>query len=115
MGGLLLHIRIHPPDESAFNWIPVISGVVSLVALTILFNFRSTVAWGYILNLTSVIIGTVTMAFYSATHWARPVTWEAILLDSTLPDILVLFAKIPLGYIILRQFRPVIKKQDTKR
>ena len=106
VGGLLLHIRIHPPSESAFNLIPVAAGSVSVLLLPLLFNYRRTVGWAYILNAAIVIIGTVGMAYHSIEHWAGPVTIEAVLLKSTLADILILLAKLPLGHHILRHFRP---------
>ena len=104
-GGLLLHVRIHSPGKSLFNWIPLASGVMTTFALPIMFNFRRTVAWAYLLNLAAVIVGTVTMAYYSAANWQGPVTVGALLLRSTLPDILILLAKVPLGHHILQHFR----------
>ncbi|MHC4983240.1 MAG: hypothetical protein ACYTF6_08755 [Planctomycetota bacterium] len=104
-GGLLLHIRIHPPTESLFNWLPAISGAVTLLVLPVMFNYRRTVAWAYMLNVAAVVVGAAIMAWYSATHWQGPVTWDAVLLKSTLADILILAAKLPLGHHILRHFR----------
>jgi len=109
LGGLLLHIRIHPTSVTAFNWVPIVCGVLTTLALPVLFAFRSTVAWAYLLNVAVVLIGTVTMAYFSAEIVVKspaPVTWQALLLHTTLPDILVLLAKLPLGHVILRHFRP---------
>jgi len=104
-GGLLLHTRIHPPTESLFDWVPAASGIITLLVLPVLFNYRATVAWAYVLNVAAVLVGTVAMAWYSATHWQGPVTWQAVLLKSTLADIVILSAKLPLGHHILRHFR----------
>ncbi len=106
LGGLLLHLRIHPPSHEASDWIPAVSGVLSVIALPLLFSSRRTVAFAYILNATAVVVGTVTMAWYSIEHWAGPVTWEAVLFQSTLADILILLAKLPIAHIILRRLRP---------
>ena len=106
LGGLLLHLRIHPPTEEASHWIPAIFGTVSVIVLPLLFNSPRTVAIAYILNAVSVVVGTVTMAWYSIEHWQGQVTWNAILLESTLADILILSAKLPIAHIILRHFRP---------
>ncbi|MHC4715360.1 MAG: hypothetical protein ACYS5V_00160 [Planctomycetota bacterium] len=104
-GGLLLHIRFHPPGTDLFNWVPVAVGAVSALAVPVLFNYRRTMPWAYVLNLTAVIVGTVTMAYFWARTWPGAVTWDTVLLESTLPDILVLLAKVPLGEQILRHFR----------
>jgi len=104
-GGLLLHIRIHPPTAEIFFWVPVACGALSIVALPAMFNYRATAPWAYLLNIAIVAIGTVAMAWHSVEHWEGPVTWDAILLKSTLADILVLAAKLPLGQQILRCFR----------
>ena len=106
LGGLLLHLRIHPPAKSAYNLVPAVCGGITTFVLPFLFNDRRTVAWAYMLNLAAVIVGAVGMAYFSATHWEGPVTLQTLLLKSTLPDILVLCAKLPIGHQILRYFRP---------
>lgn len=102
LGGLLLHTRIHKPLESAFNWLPVVVTLANAVLLPLLFNSRRTVAWGYLLNLLTVGVGTATMAWFSFTHWKGPVTPWTLLLNSTLADILILNAKLPLAHLILQ-------------
>lgn len=106
LGGLLLHLRIHPPASEAHDWIPAVFGVLSVIVLPLLFNSPRTVAVAYLLNAVSVVVGTVTMAWYSVEHWQGPVTWDAVLLKSTLADILILSAKLPIAHVILRHFRP---------
>jgi hypothetical protein len=106
LGGALLHLRIHPPADSLFNCVPTAFAVINVLVLPFLFNNRRTVAWAYLLNAVTVVVGTVTMAYFSITHWKGPVTVQAVLLQSTLPDIIILAAKLPLAHIILRHFRP---------
>ena len=106
LGGWLLHFRIHPPAADADNLVPAIFGVVSILVVPVLFSQKRTVAWAYILNVAAVAVGTVAMALWSVNNWQGPVTWQAVLLKSTLADILILFAKLPLGHHILRHFRP---------
>ncbi len=110
LGGLLLHLRIHPPTDEASHWIPAIFGVLSVIVLPFLFNSPRTVATAYVLNAVSVVVGTVAMAWYSIEHWQGQVTWDAVLLKSTLADILILSAKLPIAHIILRHFRPKNKR-----
>ena len=109
LGGLLLHLRLHPPANEASNWIPVVFGVLSVIALPLLFNSPRTVAVAYILNAVTVVVGIVAMAAYSIEHWEGPVTWKAVVLESTLADILILLAKLPIAHVILRHFRPKSK------
>ncbi len=106
LGGLLLHIRIHPPSEEAFHWVPVIFGVISTFVLPFLFSNARTVAWAYLINMAAVVVGTITMAAVSIEAWEGAVTLDGVLLRSTFPDIMVLFAKLPLAHHILRHFRP---------
>ena len=109
LGGLLLHLRLHLPADDASNWIPVVFGVLSVAALPFLFNSPRTVALAYLLNAVSVAVGIVAMAWYSIEHWQGPVTWDAVVLKSTLADILILLAKLPIAQVILRHFRPKSK------
>lgn len=147
VGGLLLHLRIHPPykapgqDEKVpqaveviipintdaatatdalprekkpeargkwdlFDLTPAVFCVLGIIILPILFNSARTVAWAYMLNILAVIVGTVTMAYYSWDHWEGPLTLSRLVLHTTLADILILAAKLPLGHMILRHFRP---------
>jgi hypothetical protein len=96
-GGWCLHLRIHPPAKDADNLIPFISGVLSVLGLPLLFCYRPTVAWAYILNGFLVILGTVTMTHFSIVHFQGPVTLTNILLTTTLADIAILWGKFVLG------------------
>ncbi len=110
LGGLMLHLRIHPVGEHARNLVPLLFGLATTFALPLLFNYRRTVAWAYAINIAAVIVGAVTMAWFSWVTWdisKAPVTVTNILLRSTLADILILAAKLPLGQMILRHFRPI--------
>jgi len=106
LGGLLLHTRIHPTTSGVNNWVPLIAGLVSVVVVPILFLSSRTVVAGYLLNLATVVAGIVMMALFSIEHWEGPVTLNTVLLKSTLPDILVLLAKLPIAQAILNYYRP---------
>jgi hypothetical protein len=105
LGGLLLHLRIHPTSAEASNWIPVIFGVLSIVVLPVMFCSRRTVALAYLINAVTIIVGVVAMTMHSVEHWQGPVTLDAILLKSTLADNLILLAKLPLAHVILQRVR----------
>jgi hypothetical protein len=97
LGGFLLHTRIHPVTKEAVNLIPAICGILGILVVPVLFFFKKTIAYGYVINGFAVIIGTITMAHYSIAHWPNPTTVQAILLNTTLADILILWGKFFIG------------------
>jgi len=107
LGGLLLHLRIHWPPKEVSVWLPAIFGVVTTFVLPFMFNSAKTIAWAYLINLAAVIVGTIAMAIFSLENWQGSVTIKGLVLQTTLADILILWAKLPLAQIILRYWRPV--------
>lgn len=106
LGGLLLHLRIHPPSANVFNLVPAAFGAVNAFILPLLLNRPTTVAWAYLFVWATVVTGTVAMAYYSVITWGMPVTLKNVILFSTLADILILLAKLFLAHKILRIYRP---------
>jgi hypothetical protein len=106
LGGLLLHLRIHSPSKDAVNWLPIGFGIVSTFVLPVLFNRADTLLWAYWFNVVAVIAGSLGMLRYSVETWQGPVTLQAVVLQSTLADILILWARLPLAHIIWRQWIP---------
>jgi hypothetical protein len=96
-GGWLLHGRIHPPSKLALNYIPFIAGLISFTALPIMFLFRKTVAYAYVINGMLVIIGTITMTHYSIAHPPEHITFTSVIGRTMLPDIAILFVNFMLG------------------
>jgi len=77
IGGGWLHYKYHPYDATGFGWVPFIVGILSLVVVPVLFYFKKTVHWAYLINGFSVIIGVITMAHFSLAVeplWANIVT-----------------------------------------
>ena len=107
LGGLLLHLRIHPPSKSLLNWIPFYFALMNTLVIPFLFNRRDTVVYAYLFAWATVAVGTVGMAYISITTWKMPVTPITIILKSTFPDILILWAKILIAHKILRHYRPL--------
>jgi hypothetical protein len=97
LGGLLLHLRIHPSSKNYSNLVPVISGILSIVVVPLLFSFKKTLSYGYVLNGFQVIAGTIVMAHFSIVHWPDPATLESVILNTTLADILILWGKFFVG------------------
>ncbi len=102
LGSLLLHLRIHPPKDSMFNWIPTAFAAVNTFLVPFLFNNPVTVTWAYLFTWATVVTGTVAMAYFSIVTWKLPVTAQTVIMNSTLPDIIILLAKLPLAHKILR-------------
>jgi hypothetical protein len=97
LGGWLLHIRIHPFQKDMDYIIPFILGIVSVFFIPLFFCFRPTLAFAYIFNGFSVIIGTITMAQISIVHFEGPVNLKSIFLGTLLADIAILWGKFALG------------------
>jgi hypothetical protein len=109
LGGLLLHIRIHPPQDSMFNFTATAFAAMNTFVLPFLFNSPRTVAWAYIFTWATVATGSVMMAYFSIITWDPskiPITVKTVILRSTLPDIMILMAKLFLAHRILRIHRP---------
>lgn len=100
IGGWLLHYRVHPPSEEAANYLPFLIGIISIVIIPVMFLYRKTMAYAYVINSMIVIIGTITMAHFSLTHLIKPVTLYTIIFNTTLSDIAILWTKFALGRAI---------------
>ncbi len=97
LGGFLLHLRIHPISKNSSNLVPVISGILSILVIPMLFSFKKTIAYGYVLNGFLVIIGTIAMTHFSLVHRPNPLTLGTLLFNTTFCDILILWTKFFLG------------------
>jgi len=97
LGGWLLHLKIHPRAINPSNYVPFISGIISVFALPVLFWFRRTVTIGYLLDGFIVIIGTITMTHFSIAHFEGPVTPLRSITATLFADIAVLWGKFALG------------------
>ena len=109
LGGLILHLRVHPPllegKLRLFFLIPTVFAGAATFILPFMFNSRKLYPYAYLINLAAVITGTITMAYFSVTHWEGPVTVARVVSHSTFPDIVILLAKLPLAHSILVSWR----------
>jgi hypothetical protein len=110
-GGWVLHARIHPPSQSALNTIPFIAGLISMIVVPIMFLFRKTVAYAYVINGMLVIIGTITMTHFSLAHLPERLTFVNIIGRTLLPDIAILFVNFMLGKAIFEL--ELLKSEDS--
>lgn len=100
LDGLLLHLRVHHPDERGVNILPFICGIVSVFLLPLLFCLRRALTLAYITNGFLAIIGTITMAHFSIVNFKGPVTISNILINTTFVSIAVCWAKFAVGRAI---------------
>ena len=113
LGGWLLHLRIHPIAKDAENYIPLMAGFISVIVTPVLFIFRSTISFAYLLNGMTVIIGTITMTHFSIENHPQAWTLQTILLGTCLPDILMLWGKFAVGKALF-DLDPVINRPDAQ-
>lgn len=97
LGGWLLHLRIHSIAKDAENFIPAVAGLISVIIIPVLFMFRSTISFAYLLNGMTVIIGTITMAHFSFENPPKEWTMQTILFGTLLADIILLWGKFAVG------------------
>jgi hypothetical protein len=97
LGGLLLHYRIHPLSKLAANMIPFFAGLVSIFVLPILFLFKRTVAYAYVINGMLVIIGIITMTHFSIAHPPEHLSVGTVFTNTLFPDIAILLIVFMVG------------------
>ncbi|MFA6417523.1 MAG: hypothetical protein WCW67_00070 [Candidatus Margulisiibacteriota bacterium] len=100
LGGWLLHLRVYPPLNEGYNLVPFIAGLISVVLVPLLFYFRSTFAYAFVLNGFMVILGTITMTHFSIVHFSGPLTLNSLLFNTLLPDIAILWGNFAFGRAI---------------
>jgi hypothetical protein len=112
--GVLAHLNQHPVGKSLyFLWASPLSAF-SLIVIPVLYYRPSTVKWGFMFNAGTVLIGTIGMAYYSLLNTEAPITVYKILLESTLPAVLILWSKLPVAFMILEKMKPLIVTQHIR-
>ncbi|MFZ5515050.1 MAG: hypothetical protein ACOY90_00320 [Candidatus Zhuqueibacterota bacterium] len=106
LGGWLLHLRVHPIADNPAHYIPFVFGLLNVFVAPFLFYFKPTALLAYLINGFGVILGAITMAAFSLSALSQPVTASELILKTTLADIFILFPKLMLGQMILKQFYP---------
>jgi len=112
LGGWLLHLRIHPITKDAENYIPLVAGFISVLVIPVLFIFRSTIPFAYLLNGMTVIIGTITMTHFTIENHPPVWTLQTIFLGTLLADIIMLWGKFAVGKALF-DLDPVISRPDA--
>jgi hypothetical protein len=108
-GAFMLHYRIHPPQASLTNlWASLFPGI-DLVLVSVLFLFRGTAIWALLLNSFIAYIGIILMSdltiasvlkgAINVSPREQPFAW---LLQTMLPDILILVADLFVGMALYK-------------
>ena len=97
LGGFIIHARIHVITQNHSFILPFAAGLLSIVAVPVLFWFRRTAAYGYVLNGFLCILGTVTMSHFAIARWSDPASSPDIFLKSMVIDILIVWGKFFIG------------------
>jgi hypothetical protein len=106
LGGFMLHYKIHPfmvadngtAHFSGTFFLANIFPLVDVVLVTVLFLFRKTAVYGYLLNGLIVIFGTILMAHFSiAGLMTDPIPPSQWIMNSLLPDIGIAWADFFVG------------------
>ena len=113
LGGWLLHLRIHPIAKDAANYIPLVAGFISVFVIPVLFIFRSTIPFAYLINGMTVIIGTITMTHFTIENPPQVWTLQTIFVGTLLADIMLLWGKFAVGKALF-DLDPVISRPDTQ-
>jgi hypothetical protein len=109
LGGWNLHYKIHTLSVSGLNIIPLIVGGITTLALPFMFAHEKTVRPAFFINIAAIVIGTIMMGLWTVKKFAdinTPLNLYTLVFapQSTLCDIVILWAKFPLGLSILRHF-----------
>ena len=95
--GFMVHARVHLAAQYPSFILPLIAGLLSVAIVPLLFWFKRTLAYGYVLNGLLCIIGTVAMARFAIVRWSSPGAPQDILLKSMVIDILIVWGKFFVG------------------
>ena len=106
LGGWLLHLKRHAISDNPANYIPFIFGILNISIVPLLFNFKKTFFFSYLINGFGVIIGTILMAAMSLSGLPHPLTFGKIMLRTTLPDIFLLLPKLFIAQTIFHSYFP---------
>ena len=93
LAGYMVHARIHLAAQNFSFAVPLGAGLLSILAVPLLFAFPRTVSYGYVLNGFLCIVGTVTMGHFAIAHWSAPDAPPDILFRSMVLDILILWGR----------------------
>ncbi len=106
LGGLLIHMKLHPVLESLYYlWASPVN-VFSILVIPLLLARPSTAGWGFMLNSGTILIGTIGMSYFTLLNLEKPVTLYWLFTESPLMGIPVLWVKLPVAWLILIKVRP---------
>lgn len=102
VGGLLLHVRIHPPGQTIYNWTPLVFGLVNSFILPVAYCLPRLAPAAFVATVVTVIAGTLGMAYHSVVAMPAEATLWFIFIGSLFCDIIILLAKLFMGLAMVR-------------
>ncbi|MBN2011753.1 hypothetical protein JW960_20660 [candidate division KSB1 bacterium] len=105
LGGLLLHVRAHPPSSNPANYAPAIFGIVNVLVVPFLLMSKRMWLIGYLINGFGATFGIVLMGASSLTALPFPLTVSSLFLRTLLPDIFLLIPKLFIAQRILYYYK----------
>ncbi len=112
LGGWLLHLQLHEPAKDAENYLPAVAGLISVFIIPILFIFRSTIPFAYLINGMTAIIGTIAMVHFSIENPPDVWTLKSLLMGTLLAPIMLLWAKFAVGKALF-ELEPAVRQPDA--
>ncbi len=114
LGGWLLHLHIHLLSDDTENYIPFVSGLISIIVIPALFIFRSTIPFAYLLNGMTVIIGTITMTHFTIENPPPVWTFQSFFMATLIAEIIILWGKFAVGKAIY-ELESTVKNPENPR
>ena len=100
IGGLILHLGVHSPQTSPYYCTPIVFGLLNSSFVPFLLASSRTVGWACAFAWLTVLAGTAGMTYDSVINWTGPITLKRLTLQSNLPYIFILLARLPLAHAI---------------
>ncbi len=97
LSGLYFHLTMHSSNKFQVYSVSYILSIIGVFIIPVLFLFRKTVHYGYVLNGMTAIIGFITMVHYSVHFFPEPFIFMNIFNETLLAYILIAGVKFFLG------------------
>ncbi len=97
LGGFIIHARGHPISALDANYLPFLAGIASILVLPLMFLNKRLIGFAYLANGMLAIIGTISMFHFMFVTLPRGSNLNYLVMKTTLPDILILWAVFLIG------------------
>jgi hypothetical protein len=97
LGGFIMHSRGHPVTSAHANILPFLAGIASILVLPLMFLNKKLISFAFLTNGMFAIIGTISMIHFAIVTLPRGANLSFIIMKTTLPDVLILWAVFLIG------------------